>query len=366
MTDRIRDSFETWAKSEGFRDFRYHFDRYPSTVVRNMWEAWKKQAENVNGLAAALARAQARNAELVNQCRDHDARRTAAMAQAASLAEEVDRLTALVSALTKEGRDAAEMQARPGDAHRKRGILMRENINQLLAKLASVTVERDALAAELAKLREQEPVAWMHDKDGRVDTCHDSVKELWIKVGQKQNTQFMREIVPCRVEHYNIPLYAAPGAALEANQKLQNALIAAETELAKLLEQEPVAYLDYWKSDGTGIVRKQRTTGVPFFNHPIPAPAVPAAIVTTHFQPDDDTRRNDEAFAAQQAATAPSVPDEWRAAMQEAHDTFQRYADLHRAKNTRDGYEKARPYQKSANKLYALLQSADHSAEVKS
>ncbi len=64
--------------------------------------------------------------------------------------------------------------------------------------------------AELAKLREQKPVAWMHNKDGRVDTCHDSVKELWIKVGQKQNTQFMREIVPCRVEHYNIPLYARP------------------------------------------------------------------------------------------------------------------------------------------------------------
>jgi len=245
-------------------------------------------------------------------------------------------------------------------------LAVRDDNHSMMMEIHSLRIERDALAAELAKLREQEPVAWMHDKAGRVDTCHASVKELWIKVGQKQNTQFMREIVPCMVEHYNIPLYAAPVAALEANQKLQNALIAAETELAKLLEQEPVAYLDYWKSDGTGIVRKQRTTGVPFFNHPIPAPAVPAAIVTTHFQPDDDTRRNDEAFAAQQAATAPSVPDEWRAAMQEAHDTFQRYADLHRAKNTRDGYEKARPYQKSANKLYALLQSADHSAEVKS
>jgi len=58
------------------------------------------------------------------------------------------------------------------------------------------------------------------------------------------------------------------------------------------------------------------------------------------------------------AVPAPSVPEEWRAAMQEAHDTFQRYADLHRAKDTRDGHEKARPYQKLANKLYALLQSA--------
>ena len=109
MSDRIRDSFETWAKSEGFRDFRYHFDRYHSTVVRNMWEAWKMQSENVNGLAAALNRAQARNAELVNQCRDHDTRRAAAVAQAAALAAEVERLNAIISRLSVEGQDAVEM-----------------------------------------------------------------------------------------------------------------------------------------------------------------------------------------------------------------------------------------------------------------
>lgn len=105
-----------------------------------------------------------------------------------------------------------------------------EKVQQLEAELAELQeyatsvatelMQREAqlvtLAAELAKLREQAPVAWMHDKDGRVDTCHDSVKELWIKVGQKQNTQFMREIVPCRVEHYNIPLYAAPAPAVPA------------------------------------------------------------------------------------------------------------------------------------------------------
>lgn len=55
---------------------------------------------------------------------------------------------------------------------------------------------------------------------------------------------------------------------------------------------------------------------------------------------------------------APSVPEEWRKALQEAHDTFQRYADLHRAKDTPDGHEKAKANQKLANKLYALLQSA--------
>ena len=109
MTDRIRTSFETWAKSEGFRDFSYHFDRYHSTVVRNMWEAWKKQAENVNGLAASLSRAQARNAALVNQCRDHDTRRAFAVAQAAALAAEVDRLNVIILQLSAEGQDAHEM-----------------------------------------------------------------------------------------------------------------------------------------------------------------------------------------------------------------------------------------------------------------
>lgn len=74
-----------------------------------MWAAWQEQAERITDMAAALARAQARNAELVNQCRDHDARRTAAVAQAASLAAEVDRLNDVVAALTKEGRDAAEI-----------------------------------------------------------------------------------------------------------------------------------------------------------------------------------------------------------------------------------------------------------------
>lgn len=59
----------------------------------------------------------------------------------------------------------------------------------------------------------------------------------------------------------------------------------------------------------------------------------------------------------QQAAS--SVPEEWREAMQEAYDTFQRYADLHQAKGTHDGYKKAKANQKLANKLYALLQSAE-------
>lgn len=146
---------------------------------------------------------------------------------------------------------------------------MSENIDQLLAKLAAVTVERDALASELAKLR----------------------------------------------------------------------------------EQEPVAYLDYWKSDGTGIVRKQRTTGVPFFNHPIPAPALPTP---TPFIPDDDTRRNDAEFAAQQAA--PSVPEEWRAGLSRLLDTFERceagfppHVELRFA--VRD-------------EARALLQSSDHSEHV--
>lgn len=109
MTDRIRDSFETWAKSEGFRDFRHHFDRYGSPVVRWMWSAWREQAERITDMAAALDRSHKRSSELLKQCRDHDTRRAAAVAQAAALAEEVERLNAIILQLSAEGQDAHEM-----------------------------------------------------------------------------------------------------------------------------------------------------------------------------------------------------------------------------------------------------------------
>lgn len=41
--------------------------------------------------------------------RDHDTRRAAAVAQAASLAAEVERLNAIISHLSVEGQDAVEM-----------------------------------------------------------------------------------------------------------------------------------------------------------------------------------------------------------------------------------------------------------------
>ena len=61
---------------------------------------------------------------------------------------------------------------------------------------------------ELLAQPEQEPVAWMHEAEGRVDVIHSAVKALWIKVGQPSG--FYREKVPCKVEHYTIPLYTSP------------------------------------------------------------------------------------------------------------------------------------------------------------
>ena len=109
MTDRIRDSFEAWAKAQGFRDFRHHFNRYGAPVVRWMWEAWQEQAERIADMAAALERAHNRQTSLLNQCRDHDTRRAAAVAQAAALAAEVERLNLIISRLSVEGQDAVEM-----------------------------------------------------------------------------------------------------------------------------------------------------------------------------------------------------------------------------------------------------------------
>ena len=95
-------------------------------------------------------------------------------------------------------------------------VMLASEVRRLRDEINGLTGSLDRAEKALKEAQEQKPVAWMHDKDGRVDTCHDSVKKLWLKVGQQQNTQFMREIVPCRVEHYNIPLYASPVPAAPA------------------------------------------------------------------------------------------------------------------------------------------------------
>lgn len=109
MTDRIRSEFEKWATGREFPDMTQSIGRYNRAVVRWMWEAWQEQAERITGMAAALERSYKRSTDLLNQCRDHDTRRAAAVAQAAALAAEVERLNAIISRLSVEGQDAVEM-----------------------------------------------------------------------------------------------------------------------------------------------------------------------------------------------------------------------------------------------------------------
>ena len=109
MTDRIRSEFERWATDREFPDLTQSMGRYNRAVVRWMWEAWQAQNERVADKAAALERSHKRSTGLLNQCRDHDTRRAAAVAQAASLAAEVERLNAIISRLSVEGQDAVEM-----------------------------------------------------------------------------------------------------------------------------------------------------------------------------------------------------------------------------------------------------------------
>ena len=107
--DRIQKSFETWAQQQGFKDLTQSMGRYNRAVVRWMWSAWQEQSERVADMAAALERAHNRQTSLLNQCRDHDTRRAAAVAQAAALAAEVERLNLIISRLSVEGQDAVEM-----------------------------------------------------------------------------------------------------------------------------------------------------------------------------------------------------------------------------------------------------------------
>lgn len=109
MTDRIRSEFERWATGQDFPDLTQSMGRYNRAVVRWMWEAWEHQSERIIDMSCALQRAHTRQTRLLKQCRDHDSRRAAAVAQAAALAEEVERLNAIISRLYAEGQDAVEM-----------------------------------------------------------------------------------------------------------------------------------------------------------------------------------------------------------------------------------------------------------------
>ena len=109
MTDRIQKSFETWAQKQGFTDLTMNMGRYNRAVVRWMWATWQEQAGRITDMAAALDRSHKRSTSLLNQCRDHDTRRAAAVAQAASLAAEVERLNDVIARLAAEGQDAHEM-----------------------------------------------------------------------------------------------------------------------------------------------------------------------------------------------------------------------------------------------------------------
>ena len=109
MTDRIRTEFEQWATGQDFPDLTQSMGRYNRAVVRWMWEAWQEQAERVADMAAALERAHNRQTGLLKQCHEIDARRDAAVALAAALADEVGRLNAIISHLSVEGQDAVEM-----------------------------------------------------------------------------------------------------------------------------------------------------------------------------------------------------------------------------------------------------------------
>ena len=109
MTDRIRAEFERWATGREFPDLTQSMGRYNRAVVRWMWAAWQEQSERVADMAAALERSYKRSTDLLKQCRDHDTRRAAAVALAAGLAAEVDRLNAIISRLSVEGQDAVEM-----------------------------------------------------------------------------------------------------------------------------------------------------------------------------------------------------------------------------------------------------------------
>ena len=139
----------------------------------------------------------------------------------------------------------------------------------------------------------------------------------------------------------------------------RDALVA---ELARLRGQEPVAYVKYKQTGGNvGLSWVAIPTGAFYPNEGDPLFASPVAAVPAPipFIPDDDTRRNDEAYAAQQAA--PSVPEEWRRVMAELADDLAIEIDQNYPPESRVYPSEQRRYKgemEIVNRARALLQSA--------
>ena len=88
-------------------------------------------------------------------------------------------------------------------------------------KIGIFDLAAEAVINRLASGVSVEPVAWMHDQGGRVDVIHEKVKELWLRMGQPKG--FYREKVPCKVEHYTVPLYALTAVSAARVQALEEA-----------------------------------------------------------------------------------------------------------------------------------------------
>lgn len=69
-------------------------------------------------------------------------------------------------------------------------------IGRLKAELEAALKDRVAPAVQV------EPVAWMHEGEGRFDVCHSVIRNLLCEAGLER-----------QVEHYTIPLYDAPQEA---------------------------------------------------------------------------------------------------------------------------------------------------------
>lgn len=91
----------------------------------------------------------------------------------------------------------------------------------MLMDALKLKAERDALAAELKALREQEPVAFMHDQETRRDCVHIEVLDFLQRANSHYGCVNKIQRIPLdTTEHYTIPLYARPVPAEPVNARL--------------------------------------------------------------------------------------------------------------------------------------------------
>lgn len=249
--------------------------------------------------------------------------------------------TAFYHQLTEEPQpmDAQRTQTERAEAAEAELLAVRDDNHSMMLEIHNLRIERDALVAELAKLRKQKPVAWMRE-DGNLYLAWQ--KDL------------------CLPEVRFSPLYAAPVPAVAAPAVPDDIIPDGDDfngttpHMIKCIESL-VAMNDRGILVPHGLCGHSRTLLLASANRlrQQAAPAVAAGLPAIGPYRD---------FIPAPAVPAPSVPEEWREVMTELADDLAIEIDQSYPLERRAYLSEQRRYEGEmaiVNRARAMLQSAE-------